>query len=240
MNRKLLGRLKRLCVPDLGEDEYEKMGKDDIPANWPDHFDDALEYLNKHILPHLKFTLNELLLSLVINTACTPKSMASKEPKHADVIVQMAYMDQLCLDGYAAIVEYAEKCKVEFDRNVTVRAPKEVIFKAGQLMQVYQNDLDFTFQVGCKMEPKWSAPQCVVSRDRNPYKLKTLEVSTQLHEAQEAIEETWGEEEKKVDRVEVVVMGAEGNEADMLFESTELVEGWEASGSPPLDSSCVE
>ncbi|KAG6843344.1 hypothetical protein H0H87_005605 [Tephrocybe sp. NHM501043] len=186
MNRKLLSRLKCLCVPDLGEDEYEKIGKDDIPANWPDHFDDALKYLNK---------------CLVINTAHTPKSMASEEPKHADVIVQMAYMDQLHLDRYAAIVEHAEKRKVEFDRKVTVRAPKEVIFKVGQLMQGGPQD-------GAKME---------------------------------AIKETWGEEEeKKADRVEVVVMGAEGNGANMLFESTELVEGREASGSPPLDSLHVE
>ncbi|KAG6827580.1 hypothetical protein H0H87_004416 [Tephrocybe sp. NHM501043] len=244
MNRKLLGILKRLCAPDLGEDEYEKMGKDNIPTNWPDHFDDALEYLNKHILPHLKFTLNELLLGLVINTAHTPKSMASEEPKHADVIVQMAYMDQLHLDGYAVIVEHTEKCKVEFDRKVTVRAPKEVIFKVGQLMQVYRNNLNFTFQVGHKMEPKWSAPQRVVSCDRNSYKLETLEglpiVGTQLHKVQEAIEEMRGEEEKKADRVEVVVMGADGNGANMLFESMELVEGREASGSPPLDSSHVE
>ncbi|KAG6843584.1 hypothetical protein H0H87_002952 [Tephrocybe sp. NHM501043] len=211
MNGKLLGRLKCLCVLDLGEDEYEKMGKDNIPANWPDHFDNALKYLNKHILPHLKFTLNKLLLGLVINTACTPKSMASEEPKHADVIVQMAYMDQLHLD-----------------RKVTVRAPKEVIFKVGQLMQVYRNNLNFTFQL---------QQEFLQAQDTGRSTHRQL---VQLTASEEAIKEMWGEEEKKADRVEVVLMGAEGNGANTLFKSMELVEGWEASGSPPLDSLPVE
>ncbi|KAG6905705.1 hypothetical protein DXG01_001186 [Tephrocybe rancida] len=248
MNGKLLGRLKRLCAPDLGEDKYKKMGKMDIPSNWPDDFDDALEYLNTRILPHLKFTPNELLLGLVINTTRTPETLASEEPTPADIAVQMAYMDQLRLDGYAAIVEHAGKRKAEFNRKVTARAPKEVIFKAGQLVQV-----------GHKMEPKWSALRRVVGRDRNSYKLETLEglliggrfssrclrrfiprVGTQLHELQEAIEKTRGEEKEKADRVEVVAMGAEGNGANTFFKDTELVEGHEGPGSHPLDSSGVE
>jgi len=47
-NTILLDRLKRMCAPDLGEDEYSTM---DLPANWPNHLE-----------------ANELLLSLIINT----------------------------------------------------------------------------------------------------------------------------------------------------------------------------
>ena len=61
MNRILLGRLKWLCAPDLGEDEYDAMA---VPENWPIHLDEAIRYLNRRILPLLKFSPNELLLGL--------------------------------------------------------------------------------------------------------------------------------------------------------------------------------
>jgi hypothetical protein len=172
MNAKLLGVLKRLCSPDLGEDECNNM---DLPTSWPDHLDAAVKHLNNHILPNLKFSPNELLLGLVVNTKPTPYNVATTEVKTADVQVQMAYVDQQRMDGYAHILSHAHKRKVAFDRKVQQRAPKEVIFKAGQLVQVYRSNLDFTFKAKRKMEPKWSAPRRVTSRDRNSYKLETLE-----------------------------------------------------------------
>ncbi|KAG6859673.1 hypothetical protein C0991_000380 [Blastosporella zonata] len=135
-------------------------------------------------------------------------------------MVQMAYVDQQRLDGYAAIMDHAGKRKAEFDKRVTSRAPKEVVFKAGQLVQVYRSDLDYTVQVGRKMEPKWSAPRRIVSRERNSYRIETLEglpiagrfssrrlrrfiprVGTQLHDAQEAIERARVDQEKEEDQV---------------------------------------
>ncbi|KAJ6453013.1 hypothetical protein C8R47DRAFT_997888, partial [Mycena vitilis] len=41
---------------------------------------------------------------------------------------------------------HAQKRKAIFDKKGTARAPKEVIFKAGWLVQVYRNDLDYTFK----------------------------------------------------------------------------------------------
>jgi hypothetical protein len=35
MNSKLLGRLKRLCAPGLGENDYDKMQWEDLPENCP-------------------------------------------------------------------------------------------------------------------------------------------------------------------------------------------------------------
>jgi hypothetical protein len=69
MNVALLGRLKRLCAPDLGEDEYDAMI---MPDSWPDHLEAAVKALNNCILPNLKFSSNELLLGIVINTNHTP------------------------------------------------------------------------------------------------------------------------------------------------------------------------
>jgi transposase InsO family protein len=72
MNAKLLGRLKRMCAPDLGEDKWDAMGWEDLPANWPEHLEAAVLTLNNQILPVLKFSPDELLFGLVINTAQTP------------------------------------------------------------------------------------------------------------------------------------------------------------------------
>jgi RNase H-like domain found in reverse transcriptase/Reverse transcriptase (RNA-dependent DNA polymerase) len=218
MNAKLLGRLKRLCSPDLGEDEYNAM---DVPASWPDHLEEAVEFLNNCILPHLKFSPNELLLGIVINTKRTPAEQTEEEVSADEVEVQMAYVEQQRLDGYAHISSHAHKRKLAFDRKVLSRAPREVIFKAGQLVQVYRSDLDFTFKAERKMEPKWSAPRRVTSRDRNSYKLETLEGlpignrfssrrlrrfiprnGTALHEAQAAIENLRSDQEAKRDIVQ--------------------------------------
>jgi hypothetical protein len=64
MNMKLLGRLKRLCSPDLEEDKCNTM---DLPTSWPEYLEGAVEFLNNSILPNLKFSPNELLLGIVIN-----------------------------------------------------------------------------------------------------------------------------------------------------------------------------
>jgi hypothetical protein len=160
MNAKLLGRLKRLCAPDLGEDEYDVM---DIPASWPDHLEPAVEAINNGCLPNLKFSPNELLLGLVINTTRTTLDNVEEDVSAAEVDVQMAYVKQQHMNGYDCILSHANKWKLAFDRKLLSRAPKEVIFKAGQLVQVYRSNLDFTFKAERKMEPKWSAPRQVTS-----------------------------------------------------------------------------
>ena len=175
MNAKLLAILKRLCAPDLGEDDYDKMAMEDIPANWPDHLDAAIWALNRRILPNLKYSPSELLLGLVVNTVRTPVESSITAISEEDVELQMAYVSQQQLDGYSEMVDHAYRRKKAFDHRVLSKAPKEVVFRAGQLVQVYHSDLDFTFKNEHKMEPRWSAPRRVTSRDRNSYKIETLE-----------------------------------------------------------------
>jgi len=86
----------------------------------------------------------------------------------------MAYVGQQQFDGYSQIMAHADRRKTTFDRNVMAKAPQEVIFKAGQLVQVYRSDLDYTFQTIRKLEPKWSVPRRVIERDRNSYTIATL------------------------------------------------------------------
>ncbi|KIM35491.1 hypothetical protein M413DRAFT_32443 [Hebeloma cylindrosporum] len=249
MNKILLGRLKRLCAPDLGEDKYDAM---DVPENWPLHLDEAIRLLNRRILPLLKFSPNELLLGLVVNTPSTPVGVSDGPVTAGEVSLHSAYVNQQRLDGYSQIVENAHRRKEAFDKKVVGRAPREVIFKAGQLVQVYRSDLDYTFLAIRKLEPKWSAPRRVISRTRNSYKLETLEGlpiggrfssrrlrrfiprdGTSLLEAQRAVEGALGLEEDAADmegEIEDVNQGGEAGsgedeDADVAEEGETGVEG---------------
>lgn len=175
MNSKLLGILRRLCAPDLGEDELEGVTWEMLPKNWPDYLEEAIEILNNRILPSLQYSPNELLLGLVVNTQETPVQISATEAvTEDDVARQMAYVGQQRFDGYSQIVAHADRRKTIFDQSVMGRSPREVIFKAGQLVQVYRSDLDYTFQTIRKLEPKWSVPRRVMERDRNSYTIATL------------------------------------------------------------------
>jgi hypothetical protein len=214
-NAILLNRLKRMCAPDLGEDEYAAM---DLPANWPDHLDAAIRYINNRILPYLKYSPNELLLGLIVNTSTTPPNGVSAPPTTEEVDLQMAYVDQQRFDGYSQIVEHAQRRKAAFDKVVLAHPPREVTFRAGDLAQVYRSDLDFTLATDRKLLPKFSAPRRVVSRNQNSYQLETLEgfpiagkfssrrlrrfiprQGTELERMQAAIEDEWRRREGEED-----------------------------------------
>ena len=85
-NGKLLSHLKRLCAPDLGEDEYAKITSfEHLPHNWPTHFDTAIEQLNRRILPAYKISPDELCLGIVVNTTQTPLAVSSAELAESDI-----------------------------------------------------------------------------------------------------------------------------------------------------------
>ncbi|RXW14873.1 hypothetical protein EST38_g10981 [Candolleomyces aberdarensis] len=242
-NSRLLGILKRLCAPDIGEDEVDKM---ETPYDWPDHLETAVRNLNERILQSLKFSPNELLLGLVVNTPQTPMEDASAEVTPEDVSLQMAYVSQQHLDGYSQMVDHTHRRKEVFDRHVLSRAPKEVVFRAGDLVQVYRNDLEYTFKTERKLVPKFSAPRRVVSRNRNSYQLQSLEgmplpgwyharrlrlfiprKGTELEKVQKELEDRWREMEDERDVAEYEKSNAEmGVEIDVdRRESTQDAEG---------------
>jgi hypothetical protein len=53
------------------------------------------------------------------------------------------------------MVDHAVRRKAQFDKKIMVRAPKEVIFKTGSLVQVYNTDFEpgSTFLVKRKIVP---------------------------------------------------------------------------------------
>ena len=57
------------------------------------------------------------------------------------------------------------------------KKPGQVIFKKGQLVQIYHSDLDYTFKMEHKLLPKWSQLRRVTKCLRNSYKLENLDGS---------------------------------------------------------------
>jgi hypothetical protein len=118
-NGKLLSRLKRMCVPNLGEDGWARITSfDDLPANWPDHLDEVIRLLNNRILPAYKFMPNELCLGLVVNTNDTPLDVSMSELAESQIGIQNTYVEQQTFDAYSHVVEHANKQKEVFDKHI--------------------------------------------------------------------------------------------------------------------------
>jgi hypothetical protein len=174
-NSNLLSVLRKLCAPGLREDDYNKMQWEDLPKNWPIHFDHAVSLLNRRLMPSLQCSLAELMLGLVINTNPTPATDAVAPTMVEQIGIHQAYVQQQRVDGYAHTIEHAARRKGAFDRRLLAKFPREVIFKPGQLVQVYRNDLTYTFKTERKLLPRWSPPRRIINRNRNSYRLETLE-----------------------------------------------------------------
>lgn len=169
-NGKLLAWLKRLCAPDLGEDEWANVTSfDHLPANWPLHFDTAIEQLNDRILPAYKFAPNELCLGMVVNTNETPLEISSSELVEAAIAIQNKYVAQQGIDAYSHIVEHANKRKAAFDKKVLGSRDGVIEFKKGDLVQVRDSKLDFTLATEAKLLPRWGSPHRIVDCIRNSY-----------------------------------------------------------------------
>jgi hypothetical protein len=110
-----------------------------------------------------------------VNTPPTEVNNTVEPITDVEVAVQMAYVAQQRLDGYAEMVAHAIKRKSTFDKRVLARKPGEVVFSKGQLVQIYRSDLDFTFKTDRKLLPKWSPPQRVATRNLNSYTLEKLD-----------------------------------------------------------------
>jgi hypothetical protein len=171
----LLNALKRLCAPGLGEDDYLAMQTKDIPNNWPDHLDAAIKSLSDRMLPALKYSPNELLLGLPINSRRSNDPEAIEPPSTDEVAMHLALVEQQHLDGYSAIVDHAARRKKAFDTKLMQRAPRDIVFKAGDLVQIHATQWVHTLAAVKKLIPMWSPPRRVVARKRNSYTLETLD-----------------------------------------------------------------
>jgi transposase InsO family protein len=174
-NKLLIYVLACLCAPDVGEDGWKSMTKDDLPKNWPLYFDEAIRILNNRLLPAVKFRPKELLFGRVVNTPPTPIEVAVSEFSAQDARLHIAYVDQQLLDMFDGRVAYAKARKAVFDRRVLGSRAGEVIFKPGELVQVFRSDLIKTVSNDRKLTCRWSEPHRVRDCMLNSYKLETVE-----------------------------------------------------------------
>ena len=97
------------------------------------------------------------------------------EPPTAEEIdIHLAFVEQQHLDGYAATVDHAIKRKAAFDSRLRQRAPKNVVFQPGDLVQVHATQWVHTFASIKKLIPMWSIPHHVATWKLNSYTLETL------------------------------------------------------------------
>jgi hypothetical protein len=173
-NRIVLNALKRLCALGLGEDDYDQMAVKDIPNNWTEHLNTVIQNLNNRILPTLKYSPNELLLGLIINSRGAEDPDSIQAPTEEEISLHMALVEQQRLDGYSSIIDHAARRKDIFNKKVQRHTPRIVVFQPGDLVQVHASKWVHTLALIKKLIPMWSIPHCVVTHQLNSYTLETL------------------------------------------------------------------
>jgi hypothetical protein len=108
----------------------------------------------------------------VVNTPQTPLEIAVTEFAENDVLIHMDYVEQQRLDAYAGRVEYAADRKAAFDRKVKRSRAGEVVFKPGELVQVFRSDLAKTVSNDRKLTCHWSEPHRITQCWSNSYILE--------------------------------------------------------------------
>ena len=104
-----------------------------LPKNWPDHLNVAIKNLSDHILPALKFSPNEL--PLTIPTAVPPNADTKNIPLPTDndIALHLSIAEQQHLNGYNSIVNHAAHRKARCDAKVMKQALKNMMFERGAL-----------------------------------------------------------------------------------------------------------
>ncbi|KAF8757017.1 hypothetical protein RHS01_03729 [Rhizoctonia solani] len=165
-----LGRIKRLCAPDLGIDPDADHDPMSTPAAWPKHLDEAVAQLNDRILPSLGYSPRELLTGILSPERKADIGARIRDPTLEEVDVNMALTYAFRMDGYANALRHAARRKRQFDKKA-----RPADFKAGDLVQKYDARLDETHSSLRKLAPRWSGPVRVVSKATNSYALEDLE-----------------------------------------------------------------
>ena len=69
---------------------------------WPDHFNAAIQHLNKRVITAFQFSPKELLLGFVVNTTHTQTDIVVQEPSQKDMDDHLAYIEQKLLPRWSA------------------------------------------------------------------------------------------------------------------------------------------
>jgi transposase InsO family protein len=169
-NQLLLGRLRRLCAPNI--DEYVEsdtpIDPESMPNSWPLHFDEALRQINDRIRPSILRSPRELLFGL----ALTPEH---KQPDiHEDtsidlVDVNLTLADALRMNAHLLQLETTERQKSAWDNRIPATE-----FTVNDLVQFYDSRYDTSYKSINKLIPRWSKPHIITGKSLNSYSLSTL------------------------------------------------------------------
>ena len=167
--------MQSLCGIGGGSEKSSEMNVNNIPRNWPDHFEKAIKLLNNRILQSFKFLPKELLLGMVVNTAKMQLNISIELVRLDDMDMHIVYVAQQQLDGYSEVVQHAEQRKETYNKKVMRSNAGPVTFHPGQLVQVFQSNLMNMMSLECKLMPMWSNPRQVVEHNVNSYRLEMLD-----------------------------------------------------------------
>ncbi|QRW08796.1 Retrovirus-related Pol polyprotein from transposon [Ceratobasidium sp. AG-Ba] len=138
----LIGRLKKLCAPSVGEDPSDIEDPDTTPHAWPKHLSTAVAQLNDRVVARLGYTPRELITGQLSaeRRAEIGRSLLNREVSDAD-------------DAFANALEHAKKRKRAFDKGI-----RTVEYAPGDLVQKYDARLDETHSTLRKLAPAGPAP----------------------------------------------------------------------------------
>ncbi|QRV78737.1 Retrovirus-related Pol polyprotein from transposon [Ceratobasidium sp. AG-Ba] len=165
----LIGRLKTLCAPTVGEDPENIEDPNTTPTAWPKHLKTAVAQLNDRVLPSLGYTPQELMTGQLSaeRRAEIGNALSNRAVTDADINLALTY--SLQQDGFANALEHAKRRKKVFDRRV-----RAVEYAPGDLVQKYDARLDETHSTLRKLAPRWSGPLRVIEKLANLYKLEDM------------------------------------------------------------------
>ncbi|QRV73357.1 Retrovirus-related Pol polyprotein from transposon opus [Ceratobasidium sp. AG-Ba] len=165
----LIGRLKALCAPTVGEDPRDIEDPDTTPTAWPKHLTTAVAQLNDRVVAGLGYSPRELMTGQILaeRKAELGQATVTRAVTEADVNLGLTYA--LRQDAFANALEHAKKRKKVFDKRV-----RAVEYAPGDLVQTYDARLDETHSTLRKLAHRWSGPLRVVEKAANSYKLEDL------------------------------------------------------------------
>lgn len=169
-NKLLLGRLKRLCAPNLDANfDGSDVDPKSIPENWPEHLDEAIRQLNDRILSALSSSPRELLFGIQWGTNTNARETV-EETSQTDTQIHFTLVDSYRANAHQLQLEEADRRKGRFDEGVSFTE-----FDTGSLVQVYDSPADQNYRTINKLKPRWSPPLMVTGKYINSYLLCTLD-----------------------------------------------------------------
>ncbi|KAG8926440.1 hypothetical protein FRC01_008858 [Tulasnella sp. 417] len=170
-NKLIIGRLRRLCSPDLNTTTPAEIDTDSIPKQWPKHLETAVAQLNDRILPATRYAPRELLFGVMMErgTPAEPDAGESGAIEEVETEIHMALAAIQRAEAGVRWAEHGKKRKAKFDKRV-----REVEFRVGEVVQVYDSRAEGSHETKFKILPRWSPPVRVRERRVNSYELETL------------------------------------------------------------------